>query len=149
MRIYLDNCVFNRPFDDQNHLRVRLETEAKLYIQARIKQGDLQLVWSYILEFENLQNPFQARKQTIAQWKSLASVLIPESDGLLAIAHELLAKGIKPKDALHVASAIKGEADCFLSTDDKLLKKLVELSQIRAMNPVNFIGTIDEYDYRH
>ncbi len=77
MRIYLDNCVFNRPFDDQNHLRVRLETEAKLYVQARIKQGDLQLVWSYILEFENLQNPFQARKQTIAQWKNLASVSNP------------------------------------------------------------------------
>ncbi len=63
MQIYLDNCVFNRPFDDQNHLRVRLETEVKLYIQARIKQGDLQLVWSYILEFENVQNPFQARKK--------------------------------------------------------------------------------------
>ena len=87
MRIYLDNCVFNRPFDDQSHLRVRMETEAKLYIQARIKQGDLQLVWSYILEFENVQNPFQARKQTIAQWKNLASVLIPETSGLLAVAH--------------------------------------------------------------
>jgi predicted nucleic acid-binding protein len=106
-------------------------------------------VWSYISEFENRQNPFQARKQTIAQWKILGSVLIPESNDLLAIAHELLAKGIKPKDALHVASAIKGEADCFLSTDDKLLKKLVNISQIRAMNPVNFIGAIDEYDYRH
>jgi predicted nucleic acid-binding protein len=149
MRIYLDNCVFNRPFDDQSHLRVRLETEAKLYIQAKIKQGDLQLVWSYILEFENAQNPFHARKQTIAQWKNLASVLIPESSGLLAIARELLAKGIKPKDALHIASAIKGEADCFLSTDDKLLKKLVNISKIRAMNPVNFIGAVDEYDYRH
>ena len=31
-------------FDDQGHLRVRLETEAKLYIQGRIRQGDLQLV---------------------------------------------------------------------------------------------------------
>ncbi len=45
MRIYLDNCVFNRLFDDQNHIRVRLETEAKLYIQSRIKNGDLQLVF--------------------------------------------------------------------------------------------------------
>jgi len=128
---------------------VRLETEAKLYIQSRIKQGDLHLVWSYILEFENAQNPFQARKQTIAQWKDLASVLIPESAALLAIARELLAKGIKPKDTLHVASAIIAEADCFLSTDDKLLKRLPGISQIAAMNPINFIGGVDEYDYRH
>jgi predicted nucleic acid-binding protein len=66
---------------------------------------------------------------------------------LLTFAQELLEEGIKPKDALHVASAIIGEADCFLSTDDKLLKKLVNNSRIRGMNPVNFIGTIDEYDH--
>lgn len=30
MRVYLDNCMFNRPFDDQGHIRIRLETEAKL-----------------------------------------------------------------------------------------------------------------------
>ena len=75
MKVYLDNCVFNRPLDDQSHLRVRLETEAKLYIQAKIKQGELQLIWSYILEFENMQNPFHARKLAISQWKNLASVL--------------------------------------------------------------------------
>jgi predicted RNA binding protein YcfA (HicA-like mRNA interferase family) len=28
-------------------------------------------------------------------------------------------------------------------------KNLVTIPQIRAMNPVNFIGAIDEYDYRH
>jgi hypothetical protein len=74
------------------------------------------------LEFENEQNPFEARKQTITQWKNLASVLIPESTHLLTIARELLAHGIKPKDALHVASVIQGKADYFLSTADKLLK---------------------------
>lgn len=30
MRVYLDNCMFNRPFDDQSHIRIRLEAEAKL-----------------------------------------------------------------------------------------------------------------------
>lgn len=32
MRIYLDNCCFNRPYDDQSHLGIRLESDAKLYI---------------------------------------------------------------------------------------------------------------------
>ena len=32
MRIYLDNCCYNRPFDEQTQLRIRLETEAKLPI---------------------------------------------------------------------------------------------------------------------
>ena len=29
MRVYLDNCCYNRPFDEQTQLKVRLETEAK------------------------------------------------------------------------------------------------------------------------
>jgi predicted nucleic acid-binding protein len=28
-RIYLDNCCFNRPYDDQAYLTIRLESEAK------------------------------------------------------------------------------------------------------------------------
>ena len=34
MRVYLDNCCYSRPFDDQSQLRVRLEIEAKLEIQC-------------------------------------------------------------------------------------------------------------------
>jgi hypothetical protein len=48
LRIYLDNCTFNRPFDDQNQLKIKLETEAKLYIQQAIANGTFELVWSYI-----------------------------------------------------------------------------------------------------
>ena len=36
MRVYLDNCCYNRPFDDQENLAVALETFAKLQIQAQI-----------------------------------------------------------------------------------------------------------------
>ncbi len=50
MRVYLDNCSFNRPFDDQSQLRIRLEAEAKLYVQQKVREGRLELAWSYILE---------------------------------------------------------------------------------------------------
>ena len=33
MRIYLDNCSYNRPFDDQLQLKIKLETEAKLRVR--------------------------------------------------------------------------------------------------------------------
>ena len=33
MRVYLDNCCYNRPYDEQVQLRIRLETEAKLHVQ--------------------------------------------------------------------------------------------------------------------
>jgi len=75
IRIYLDNCVFNRPFDDQTSIRIKLETEAKLYIQNEIFKNVIELVWSYILEYleyENEQNPFIERGEAIKEWKNLA-----------------------------------------------------------------------------
>ena len=36
MKIYLDNCCFNRPFDEQSWIRIMLETEAKLRIQEEV-----------------------------------------------------------------------------------------------------------------
>ena len=42
MRVYLDNCCYNRPFDEQTQLKVRLETEAKMEIQTLVKAfGDV------------------------------------------------------------------------------------------------------------
>jgi hypothetical protein len=44
MKIYLDNCCFNRPFDDQSHPRIRLEAEAKLRIQEKVRAGNYQIL---------------------------------------------------------------------------------------------------------
>lgn len=43
MRVYLDNCCFNRPFDDQTSLIVQFETDAKLRIQELIKQKEKEI----------------------------------------------------------------------------------------------------------
>lgn len=53
MRIYLDNCCFNRPYDDLSSETVRLEAEAKLLIQDLIQTGRIELVWSFVLSLEN------------------------------------------------------------------------------------------------
>jgi hypothetical protein len=58
MLVYLDICCFNRPYDDQNQPLIRLETEAKLLIQSEIINNNLRLIWSFILEYENNDNPF-------------------------------------------------------------------------------------------
>lgn len=34
MRVYLDNCCYNRPFDPQEQTKIRVETECKLPVQA-------------------------------------------------------------------------------------------------------------------
>ena len=75
MRLYLDNCCFNRPFDDQTALTVRLETEAKLHIQMAILSGRYALGWSYILDYENAANPLDEHALGFKNGKSWRMVL--------------------------------------------------------------------------
>lgn len=146
MIVYLDNCAFNRPFDDQSQIRIRIETEAKLFIQHEIKVGRIDLIWSYINEGENADNPFPDRKKSISRWKKIARVKIDEGQNILIIAGNLLKFGLRPKDALHLACAIEGKAQYFLSTDDGILRKLTDYSSVKILNPVDFIGVIARND---
>lgn len=61
MRVYLDNCCYNRPFDPQDDLRISLETTAKLQVQAMMKSGDLEYVWSDALDYELSRSPQLSR----------------------------------------------------------------------------------------
>lgn len=147
MIVYLDNCMFNRPFDGQDNIRVRLETEAKLHIQSLIKKDKLSLVWSYILTYENAKNPFFERRFAIEQWEKLAKYHITANQSVVAYAESLLTVGVKAKDALHIACAVAAKADYFLTTDVKLLKKLKQDTTILSMNPTTFIQEVLHNDH--
>jgi predicted nucleic acid-binding protein len=143
MRIYLDNCCFNRPFDGQAHLRVRLETEAKLHIQEQVVAGKFELVWSYILDYENAANPFEERRAAVGSWRARSAVYIVETPSLLDNAKSLVVLGIRSKDALHVACAVEAGCEYFVTTDDALLKKLARYTQISAVDPTAFVRSTE------
>lgn len=137
MKIYLDNCSYNRPFDDQTQMKIHLETEAKLYIQASVRDGKYDLVWSYMLDFENDENPYEDKKNAIAPWKNIAHEFCSSSGEILLLGKDIMDKGIKAKDALHIACAIKSECDYFITTDMRLLNKDIE--NINIINPIDFV----------
>jgi predicted nucleic acid-binding protein len=139
MRLYLDNCCFNRPFDDQSTLTIRLETEAKLHIQAAIRAGEYALGWSYILDYENAANPLAERRSEIQKWESLADAFVVETPAILTKMQELSAIGFEPLDALHLACAQALECDCFLTVDEGILKKAWTIVELRIMNPLDFV----------
>ncbi len=139
MKVYLDNCCFNRPFDDQSSLTIRLETEAKLDIQEKIKLKQIELVWSYVLDLENNANPFLERRVEIQRWKELANSFVKESEKLLLKMDELTSIGIKPIDALHFACAISSKCNYFLTVDKGILKRSHEVSESKIINPVNLV----------
>ena len=93
-----------------------------------------------MLEFENSLNPDEDIKVEIQMASSLALELINMTDDILITAKSLESKGIKPRDAIHVACAIKGDADYLLTCDDKLIRKSQLIKdKIIIMNPIDFI----------
>ena len=142
MKIYLDNCCFNRPFDDQSQLRIRLESEAKLKIQEDIRSGSYQLVWSYILDYENSKNPFRERREQIAKWQVYSEEDIEEDEKTVKLAVLVSQHGIKKIDSLHIACAIKARVAYFLTTDDGVLKKATLIQGVRITDPIGFIKEV-------
>ena len=145
MKIYLDNCCYNRPFDDQSQIRIKLEADAKLYIQNKVLERQFELVWSYILDYENEANPFEERKNAIKDWKKHAILDIVETQEIIDKSNVLIELGIKSKDALHLACAIiMAQCDYFITTDDGIIKKTKNLKQIAVLTPLTFISVWEE-----
>ncbi len=145
--IYLDMCCFNRPFDDQSQLLIRLQTEAKLYVQDAIRQGTFALAWSAIMDLENAANPDIERREAIAEWKTLAVVDVDTNPAVETVAQQLTGSGIKPMDALHVASAVMANATWLLTTDKALLRKMQNDPRLHVIDPIEFIRTLRENNH--
>lgn len=142
LKLYLDNCCFNRPFDDHSQLIVQLETEAVLYIQEGIKNETFELVWSYILDVENDVNSNKLRKSSIRTWRERSVVIVKPNEKLKQIAADLQLVGLHIKDSLHLACAIASQCDYFVTTDYRILNKPIE--QIPVVNPIYIIQLFNE-----
>ena len=122
LRIYLDVCCLQRPFDDQRQVRVHLEAEAVKLILAQVEAGELIWVGSEVVEYEIAQNPDPERALKAMLLAAYAGIRVSVGADERARASELELSGFTAFDALHLACAESAGAAVFLTTDDKLLK---------------------------
>jgi len=67
---------------------------------------------------------------------------IDEDKFIMKTALLIESHGIKKLDALHIACAIKGNAEYFLTTDDGVLKKAASIHDIKITDPIGFIKEV-------
>lgn len=146
IRIYLDNCAYNRPFDDKSRLTIRMEAESKLQIQESIRNGVYDLVWSYMNEYENNDNPYDDKREAIGVWEHIAAFRCPPDAHILERGTQIQQSAIKPKDSLNLACAIESGCRYFITTDRTLLKKAGLFSEIEVINPIDFVRKMEEAD---
>jgi len=137
--IYLDNCCYNRPFDEQAQVRVRLETEAKMRLQSLMRGGEIGYAWSSVLEYEIGRSPFFDRVKKIRPWRCGATTYVRLDELLIARGAEIMSLGVKKMDALHLACAEHAGCEWFFTFDRGILKKVRNLGAMRVANPVEFV----------
>ena len=144
LRISLDMCCYNRPYDNQSQSRIAKEAQSKLHIQDLIVGGELELVGSYILDYECSCNPFEIRRSFIKDFmsKNIKLYVGAERDDIITqMAKIIMGTGVKEKDAYHLASAMYSDCDFFLTTDKRLLK--FKNNRINMINPIDFVEEME------
>ena len=130
MKIYLDVCCYNRPFDEFSNDRIRLEAEAVSII----------LVSSEVVNYEISQIPNKDKQDAVNRLSKIAKNTAKLNEQVIKRAKSIEKSKIKPYDALHLAFAEYSKIDIFLTTDDKLLKTANKLNfNFNVLNPLDFI----------
>ncbi len=146
-KLYMDVCCLNRAFDDWSQPRVRIEAEAILELLANCQPEQDSLISSSALEAEIDQTPDPLRRKRVRASLDIAQSRVVVNAAIVARAQEIATLGCKSFDALHIACAEFGQADVFLTTDDRLLRKAQanpSFLQVRVANPVTWLIEISE-----
>jgi predicted nucleic acid-binding protein len=144
MRIYLYMCSIQRPLDTKTQPRIAVEAEAILGILTLCEAGQVELMTSDTLVFEVERNPHPVRKTYALEVLVKAKVSIHTDNQLEERARTFHAEGIKPLDALHLASAVEAKADYFCTCDDRFLKraKAVDTGHTKVVSPLELIAEV-------
>ena len=140
LKIYLDNCCYNRPFDDFTIRKNGLEANAKLFIQSLVKFKSVALYYSFMSLLENDDNPFEESKEYILDFieaNATGFIGTKRFNDIETITDEIMKTGIKKKDATHLACSMIAECDYFITTDKRVLKFVTD--KIKIINPIGFV----------
>jgi predicted nucleic acid-binding protein len=146
--IYADVCCLNRPLDDLQQSRVKLEAEAMLSILQKCEDKEWVLLSSDAIHFEVTRNTDPSRREQLEAILSIARERIPTTPEIEIHAQQLMQSGFKFFDAFHLALAQSAMVDIFLSTDDRLLRRAIRYPErvtIPVKNPVTWLmGILQE-----
>lgn len=134
-KVYLDTCVYCRPFDDQSQRRIARETEAFV----SILESSLVVVGSDVLDDEISQIEKADIRLDVRGFTNICREHVPLTDAVVREARRLIKQcDFKPMDALHVASAVF-HADYFITTDGEIIKKKDCVKDIKILDPITFV----------
>jgi predicted nucleic acid-binding protein len=141
IRVYLDNCCFSRPLDDQE--RVRLETNAIIEILIHVAHGTWTMIGSDAIDDEIAAIRDPVRRGRTRRLASYASEHVPVDADRTRRGQLLESMGFRGYDSLHIACAEAAGADVLLTTDDALVRRARRLREalgVHVANPLTWLN---------
>jgi predicted nucleic acid-binding protein len=145
MRLCLDVCCLNRPFDDQSQDRIRAESEAVQLIFDLCVIGRFRWVSSDVVEAEVARNPDNGRRNALLGLLKAADERLVYGPQVEPLARVYVAQGLKAFDAAHLALAATFGCDILLTTDDAFLRcaeRLQPPSNVKVENPARWLTQV-------
>jgi predicted nucleic acid-binding protein len=109
---------------------------------SQCESGQWKLITSAVLDEELDQTPDLEKLKNVKAILTIAKIKVFSSQSMEERSAELQKLGFTDFDAAHIASAERGKADIFLSTDDRLIRKAqrnIQTINVAVNNPVSWL----------
>lgn len=122
MRIYLDNCCYNRLLDDRSYSQIYYERNSIMLILELAEQSAIQIIGSQMLVREMADTRDLYKCAVLQTVYGLCSEEVRITTQILERSEEIRhSSNIKYKDSLHLACAEAAKADALLTTHRKFM----------------------------
>ena len=141
LKLYIDNCCYNRPFDDLRQEKNNLEAQAIKLIIDKYQKDEFEIYTSdaLVIEMNNIKDQIKKAK-VLEVYNKLNLINIPFSNNIIKRASELRQYNIKNMDSLHIAYAESSNIDYFITTDKLLINASSRANlNVKVINPISFI----------
>lgn len=137
MKVYLDNCCYNRLLDDRSYSQIYFERNSVMLILELAEKSGIQLVGSEMLVREMADAADSYKRAVLQMVYGLCTEEIKVTSQILDRAEEIRhMSNIKYKDSIHLACAEAANADVLLTTDKKFMNNCNRMkTYTRVLNP--------------
>ena len=141
MKIYMDNCCFNRIFDDRTNPKIYLERNSVMIILELVEKGVFKLYGSQMLAYEINSTSDVVKREKLKMIYSLCSedIFVDEEVVERSV---IIRQGsnIRTKDSIHLACCECAKLDVLLTVDRKFKNNANRLpAKIKVMEPTEWL----------
>ena len=139
IKIYLDNCCYNRPFDDLSQDKINQEAKAVQIIINLSKNGKIVIASSQFVKYEIDSIKVKEKRDKVLDFYHCDEYYVL-NNRISKLAKYYQTFNLKTFDSLHLAAAETNGIDYLLTTDIDFIKYSLRFEhKVKVINPCDFI----------